>query len=59
MLSRCCKDRLFVEQGGEGIAYYVCEKCYHACDPLLVESKEMDDSKGQDNHDANAAGDQA
>jgi hypothetical protein len=32
MLSRCCNKEMFIVNGNENIAFYVCKSCNLACD---------------------------
>lgn len=34
IVSRCCKERVWVCHGNEGTSYYVCGKCDLACDTM-------------------------
>ncbi len=34
-VSKCCRDKIFVQCGDEGTAYYVCNKCSLATDPYV------------------------
>jgi len=34
IVSRCCKESVYVEHTNEGTCYYVCRKCHRACDTL-------------------------
>ena len=35
IISRCCNSTIYMHCGQEGVAYYVCNKCDHACDTLF------------------------
>lgn len=34
ILSRCCKQRVYVEDGDSESHYYVCTRCDRACDTV-------------------------
>ena len=34
IVSRCCKEKVYVQCGGECTSYYVCTKCGKACDTM-------------------------
>jgi hypothetical protein len=44
IISRCCKDDLYIEQG-----YYVCRNCNFACDTIMSRTQDkecQDDTRG-------------
>lgn len=44
LLSRCCRQEIFVQHAFGGISYYVCHHCGVACD--AIESKNV----GKESH---------
>jgi len=34
IVSRCCKEAVYVYSADEGTSFYVCGKCNHACDTV-------------------------
>ena len=48
IVSRCCKEKVWVQCGGEGSSYYVCGKCDAPCDTVSAlswMSESYDDSR--------------
>lgn len=46
IVSRCCSEKVEVESSNEGGSYYVCEKCFKACDTRTVIAPFMEDEDG-------------
>jgi len=48
IVSRCCKEKVWVQCGHEGASYYVCGKCDVPCDTVSAlswMSESYDDSR--------------
>lgn len=45
LLSRCCKEHIYVESTNEGTSFYVCRKCEMATDPFCSFNLGLEDLK--------------
>lgn len=43
LVSRCCKEHVYVESTTEGTAYYICRKCSRATDPVFSLALALED----------------
>lgn len=46
MISRCCKDKMYVWSAEEGTAHYVCDKCDMPTDPIVL-LEDDNDTRGK------------
>lgn len=44
IVSRCCKDEVYVYSAHEGTSFYVCTKCDRPCDTRMRKEDESDQS---------------